>query len=301
MLDPRMLQLFVQLAEDLHFGRTAERLNVAQSTVSTQLRRLEDVIGAALFARHKKSAVHLTDVGRIFLVEARDTLDRLARAETVGRIAARGEAGPMTLGYIFSTAPSGLLPRLLTRVRQAMPLVQVAPRLAETPDQLAAIAGRRLDLGLGRPRPVYPDGVCARIVHREPLVLLLAHDHPVARHTVVPACALHDAVFLLPQFDERFGLLEKLEALAAAGSFAMPALIRTGDFVTAASMAAAGYGLVLAPAALVRLGVDGLVARPIAGYDDGIETALFWHVDGSRVARRVAELALTLPDDTASA
>ena len=295
MLEPRLLHLFVQLAEDRHFGRTAERLNIAQSTVSTQLRRLEDVIGAPLFARHKKSAVHLTEVGRIFLIEARETLDRLARAETVGRIAARGEAGPMTLGYIFSAVPSGLLPQLLMLVRQAMPLVQVAPRLAETPDQLAAIAGRRLDLGLGRPRPAYPDGVRARIVHREPLVLLLARDHPIARHAVVPASALHDAIFLLPQFNERFGLLEKLERLAAAGGFAMPALIRTSDFVTAASMAAAGYGVVLAPAALVRLGVDGLVARAIEGFDDGIETALFWHAAGSRVARRVAELAVALP------
>lgn len=294
MLDPRLLDLFVHLAEDLHFGRAAERLNIAQSTVSTQLQRLEDMIGAPLFTRRKKAAVRLTDVGQVFLGEAREALDRLARAETIGRIAARGEAGPMTLGYIFSAVPSGLLPRLLTLLHQTMPLVQVAPRLTETPDQIIAIADRRLDIGLGRPRPAYPEGVRARIIHREPLLLLLAHDHPIAAYPVVPAAALHDRTFLLPQFNERFGLLEKLEGLAMAGGFALPPLIRTSDFVTAASMAAAGYGMVLAPASLVRLGVEGLVARPVEAFDDQIETAIFWHENGSPIARRCADLSAAL-------
>lgn len=295
MLDPRLLDLFVHVAEERSFGRAAERLNLAQSTVSAQIRRLEDTVGAPLLTRHKRAAVQLTDVGRLFLAEARDVLDRLERAERYGRMAARGLAGPLAVGYIFSALPSGVLPALLRVVRHDTPLVRVAPQQAETPEQIAAVAERRLDIGLIRPRSAYPDGVRAQVIHREPLLLLLGADDPLAAHPLVPAVALRGRTFLLPQFNERAGLVEKLERLAATGGFAMPEVIRTNDFVSAAGMAAAGYGLVLAPASLARLGVEGLVARRIAGFDDALETALIWHDRGSAVARRIGERLATQP------
>ncbi len=294
MLDPQLLHLFVLLAEERHFGRAAERANLAQSTASMQLARLEDRIGAKLFTRRKRAPVRLTDVGELFLVEAREALDRLMRAETVGRAAARGEAGRIALGYIFSAVASGVLPRLLTSIRREMPMLAMVPRMTETPEQIRAIAERRIDVALVRPRPAYPAGVRAMTVHDEPLLLLLGRDHPLAALDTVPADALGSQTFLLPQFNERVGFRENVERLAAVGGSGMPETVHTGDFITAASMAAAGYGVVLAPASIARLGVESLVARPIDGFAERIETALLWHDDAPPAAHRIATLAAAI-------
>ncbi len=293
MLDPQLLRLFVLLAQERHFGRAAERASLAQSSASAQLRRLEDIIGAPLFMRNKRAAVQLTDVGRHFLIEARDVLEHLSRAESIGRAMARGEAGSMALGYIFSAVTSGVLPQLLALIRRTMPLVEVQPRQAETPDQIVAVAERRLDVGIVRTRPSYPAGVEAVTVVDEPLLLLVATVHQLADLPVVPAAALASQTFLLPQFNERVGLVETVERLAAASGFAMPGIVRTSDFISAASMAAAGYGVVLAPASLIRSGIAGLTARPIEGFTDRIDTALIWHKEGSPIVHRLSQLVVS--------
>lgn len=292
MLDPGLLQLFVYLAEERHVGHAADRAGLAQSTASTQLMRLEDTIGAPLFTRRKRAPIRLTDVGELFLIEARAALDRLGRAETIGRAAARGEAGHIALGYIFSAATNGVLPRLLTHARRTFPMVEMVPRLAETPEQIRAISERRLDIALVRPRPAYPAGVLATIVHEEPLRLFLGQDHPLAGLATIPADALESQTVLLPQFNERVGLREHVERLAAAAGTGMPDTVHTGDFITAASMAAAGYGIVLAPASLARLGMASLVMRTIEGFADHIRIALLRHEDCAPTTRRLADLGL---------
>lgn len=287
MLDPRLLRMFLTVAEERSFARAADGLGLAQSSVSAQMKRLEDVIGAPLLTRGKRAAVHLTEVGRLFVGEARAALEGLDRAETLGRMAARGLAGPVTIGYIFSAVTNGTLPHLLRSARTAAPMVHVAASLSETPDLIAGVTGRRIDIALIRPRPAYPEGVVARTVHAEPLIMLTGPDHPLAAHAAISVEMLSEQRFLLPQFNERTGLLENLERLARAGGFAMPEVIRTGDFVTAASLAAAGYGVVLAPASLARLGVDGLTARPIRGFADQIETAMIWHEQATPAVHRI--------------
>lgn len=289
MLDPRLLRIFLAVAEERSFARAADGLNLAQSSVSAQIKRLEDQVGAPLLSRGKRAAVHLTDLGRVFVGEAQEALGRLDRAETVARMAARGLAGPITIGYIFSAATNGTLPDLLRTIRTRTPMVEARAQLSETPDLIAAVGERRLDLGLVRPRPAYPAGVVARTLHAERLILLTGADHALAAEPTVAIASLADQTFLLPQFNERSGLVEHLEELARAGGFAVPAVVRTGDFVTAASLAAAGYGIVLAPASMARLGIEGVVARPIHGFEDRIETAMIWHEQASATVRRIID------------
>ncbi|MFD1787564.1 LysR family transcriptional regulator [Sphingomonas floccifaciens] len=114
MIELKAMRLFVALADELHFGRTANRLGIAQSALSTQVLRIEDRLGALLFDRGRRSAVSLTQVGRIFLVEARAAIAQVERAERIGRMAGRGEAGPARIGYVLSAALSGALPNALS-------------------------------------------------------------------------------------------------------------------------------------------------------------------------------------------
>src|SRR5262249_2204313 len=112
MLDARQLRYFIAVAEELHFARAADRLNVAQSAVSLQIKQLEEAFGARLLNRRKRAAVSLTEAGRLFLSEAVAAIRQLERAEQVGRLAARGELGRIEVGYVTSAAMNRILPNL---------------------------------------------------------------------------------------------------------------------------------------------------------------------------------------------
>ena len=179
MLDTRQLRYFVAVAEDLHFTKAADRLHVAQSALSTQVKQLETQLGARLLARGKRSAVALTEAGVLFLVEARRALEQVERAEAAGRRAGRGELGHVAIGYVPSAAVSGVLSSAVRAYRAQRSDVILQLDEMESPKQLAAIIESRLDVGLIRARKVGLSGwrlgyghqagtVAARIAGRSP-------------------------------------------------------------------------------------------------------------------------------------
>ena len=117
-LDARQLRNFIAVAEELSFARAADRLNVAQSAVSLQIKGLEEVFGARLLNRRKRAAVSLTEAGRLFLSEAVAAIRQLERAEQVGHLAARGELGHIEVGYETSAVMNRILPSLLREYRR---------------------------------------------------------------------------------------------------------------------------------------------------------------------------------------
>jgi len=275
-LDARHLRCFTLLAEELHFGRAATRLGIAQSGLSGHIARLEDVIGGRLIERGRKTAVHLTPLGETFLVEAKAALHQLDRAERIGRNAALGEAGAAKLSYVFSAALSGTLGRALRALSERLPMLEVTPFPLETPEQLKALTEARVDAGLLRPQARYPRGISAAVVHREPLLLALTDRHPLAARATVQAADLAGESFIVPQMTRSMGLGLLVEDLAKVGGFPAPPILDASDYVTAASMASAGFGVVLAPRSLSNLAIDGIAYRPIADYTGSVELALAW-------------------------
>ena len=294
MLDTRQLRTFVAIAEELHFGRAADRLEVAQSVLSRQLQDLEAHLGLRLLNRGRRAAVTLTEAGQALLGEARVALQQLERAEAAARRAGRGEVGRLEIGYVASAVLSGVLPEALGRFRIARPDVQVQLNPMETPRQLAALADGLLDVAVVRPRGSYPDGIEATIVHRESMLLALAADHPLARQRIDLA-ALADEPFVIPQFDESAGFAEHLAALAARGGFEPKQTHRVRDFVTAIAMAAAGYGVVPVPRSVTSIALENVVFRPIHGYEGVAELAIAHRVAStSPAARAFLAVALTI-------
>src|SRR5689334_25413092 len=112
-MELRHLRYFIALAEELHFGRAADRLQMAQPPLSRQIRALETELGVRLLARTKRG-VQLTDAGRVFREEARAALARSERAVESVRRAARGEVGAVALAFAPTVALS-LIPRLIPR------------------------------------------------------------------------------------------------------------------------------------------------------------------------------------------
>jgi DNA-binding transcriptional LysR family regulator len=181
MFELAQLRCFVAVAEELHFGRAAVRMNMTQPPLSRQVQILEHLVGVTLLERTSRS-VRLTAAGRAFLADARRIVRLAEQSTALAQRVARGEAGSLSLGF---TAASGysFLPRLLERIRRHLPDVDL--RLSEmvTPDQLEGLRNGGLDIGLLRP-PVSHAEFNVIPALREPLVIAAPMSGPVAARQV---------------------------------------------------------------------------------------------------------------------
>jgi len=294
MIDSRQIKLFVALAEDLHFARSADRLGIAQSVLSQQIKRLESDLGVRLLNRNKRAAITLTDAGGIFLVEAKAALRQLERADRIGRLAARGQAGQVALGYIGSAVTTGLLPDTLRAFRAASPDVRMHIVAMETPNQLERLSDGALDIGFIRPRAHYPDGVTAKVVQSERLLIALPADSPLSRAKSVKASQLRELPFIAPQFDEAAGFAEDLARLGRVGGFDAQPEYRVNDFITAVSMASAGYGVALVPQSICGFAQPGVVFKPLSDFDEHVELAVAYRIrEHSPCVRGFVDAALS--------
>jgi DNA-binding transcriptional LysR family regulator len=280
MLDPEGLAAFVAVARLRSFTRAADELGTVQSAVSKRVRRLEDRLGMPLFDRGARADIRLTRPGELFLPQAQAALAQAEQLERLGRNLARGRAGPLRVGFVFSAAMTGLLTQVLTTLRELV----IEPRIMETPAQIQALGQGRIDIGLLRPRPAYPDGCEGHTVHTEGLVVGMAHDHRLQQVSAITPALLAHETFIVPQFHEEVGLIDSIRQLARAGGFEIRGLVRTDDFVTAACMASAGMGVVLAPASLAGLALGAIGYRPVAQYQGAISLALAWRHDAPESA-----------------
>jgi DNA-binding transcriptional LysR family regulator len=216
----------------------------------------------------------------------------LERAEQVGRLAARGELGQIEVGYVTSVAMNRILPSLLREYRRSHPAVQLRLMAMETPRQLDALAEGRLDVALIRPRPSYAAGVAARVIHREALCVALAADHPLTSSHTLQAADLGNEAFIVPHL-ATFG--SHLERLAAVGRFPIKVVHDVGDFVTALSMAAAGYGVAMAPESMCGLGFPEIVFRTLADFAERVELAVAFRTsEPSASVRAFIDAAIAL-------
>ncbi|MBP0631166.1 MULTISPECIES: LysR family transcriptional regulator [unclassified Cupriavidus] len=274
MIDVRQLRYFLAVAEELHFAKAADRLDVAQSALSTQIQRLERDLGVTLLNRNKRQPVTLTDAGHLFHTEAVAALRHLERADQVGRLAARGLAGVIRIGFVASAVSSGLLSRLLTEFRCSHENVRVEVVQMESPRQLEALKDGQIDVGIVRPRRLYPAGVIAKVVQTERLLVAMARSHPLASRASVPARVLAEQPFIVPQFDDEEGFGHVLSALGKAGGFTPHLEYRVQDFISAISMASAGYGIAIVPESMRNFSQPGICYKQIADFSLPVHLAL---------------------------
>ncbi|WP_322021149.1 MULTISPECIES: LysR family transcriptional regulator [unclassified Burkholderia] len=268
MIDARQLRYFVAVVEDLHFAKAADRLDVAQSALSSQIQRLEKEIGVRLLNRNKRQPVTLTDAGRLFHAEAVAALRHIERADQVGRLAARGFAGVVRIGSVASGVSSGVLSRMLHQFRLTHGDVRIEVVAMETPRQFEALVNGEIDVGIVRPWRQHPAGVVATIVQTECLLVAMAEDHALAASMHVSVSDLKDQHFIAPHFDDDDGgFSEVLTALGVAGGFVPFLEHRVHDFIAAISLASAGYGVVVVPESMRNFTQPGICYRPIADFE----------------------------------
>jgi DNA-binding transcriptional LysR family regulator len=263
-MELRHLRYFIAVAEEMHFGRAAARLNIAAPTLSHQIGALEAMLGAKLFTRRTKSAVGLTHSGKRFLVEAQETLKQAAHAELVGRRAGRGDAGSISIGYVLSAGFSGLLSTSLARFREKHPDVTFQVARIQTVEQFKALSDGSLDVGFTRTPNRYPSGVTGFILERQKFFLALPEKHHlVAQKNITPEM-LVDEDFVAASLEMELGFWANLSSVAPPG-VSLRIVARASDVFSVIALVAAGIGLGVVSESLKVIAMPGVVFREIAG------------------------------------
>ncbi|HYG67057.1 MAG TPA: LysR substrate-binding domain-containing protein [Anaeromyxobacteraceae bacterium] len=260
-MELRHLRYFLAVADELHFGRAAARLGVAQPPLSHQIRQLERELGFELFVRTSRR-VQLTDAGRAFRDEARAILARLGDATAAARRVAEGEAGALAVGFVAS-ATYALLPRLYRRFRERHPAVALTLTELSTAEQVVALRAGQIQVGLAR-LPVGSDaGLAIEPLVEEPLVVALPTGHPLASAPAVALAALAREPFVLFPRQPRPGWIDVVQNACAAAGFRPAVAQEALELSTAVTLVAAGIGVTLVPASAQALRLAGVVYRPL--------------------------------------
>ncbi len=251
----RRLECFLAVADELHFGRAADRLDMAQPPLSQQIRALEAELGLRLFERTTRR-VSLTEAGRALVDHAREVVrasDELVRSMAGVR---DGSGGVLRLGFVDS-ASYDLLPRFLQGVGVLAPEVRFELRSMSSDQQRLAIHAGELDLGIARtPGPVADLEIT--MLRPEPLIVALAADHHLASAERLALDDLEGVTFL--GFDRRASpsLFAETASLFARRSMSYDPAIEAGEYTTVLGLAAAGLGVALAPASVRSFAPAGL-------------------------------------------
>jgi DNA-binding transcriptional LysR family regulator len=293
----RYLTAFVAVAEELHFGRAAKRLQMAQPPLSQQIRQLEKELGVQLFERNTRS-VRLTSAGESFLDPVRTVLEDIDTATRAAKAAGRGEYGRVTVGFAGASSHE-TLPLLTRAVRAAHPgleLVMKGQTYANV--ALARVADGSLDLGFVR-LPVTQPGVEVRVIDEEELVCALPSDHRLARRNRVPITALAEEPFVSFPSNAGSSLRDATVRACVAAGFNPRVVQEAPDSYTILALVAAGVGVTLTLTSCQHIQQTGLVYRPLAGPSVRLQAALAWRTDNPSAALRtvlaVAEEALPTP------
>jgi DNA-binding transcriptional LysR family regulator len=189
-LDLRLVDYFVAVAEELHFGRAAERLHIAQPSLSQQIRRLEQQLGVTLLERNSRN-VRLTRAGEAFLREGRRVLAQAQRAISATRAAG---AERLTVGF-YGSAGRSLLPALLTAFHERQPGTEVSVReiLLGNIDE---ILDGKADIAFTRLMPDQTELEVA-VIATEPRLIALAKTHPLASRKTLTFADLRRESFIV--------------------------------------------------------------------------------------------------------
>jgi DNA-binding transcriptional LysR family regulator len=272
----RHLRYFVAVAEELHFGRAAARLEIAQPPLSQQIRSLEGELGVSLFTRTTRR-VELTSVGRSFLAEARRVLAQADRAVLTAKRAGRGEIGHLAIGFVPS-ADLDLLPRVLTLWRSRFPHVDVELHALLPGEQVDALRQGRIQAGFVR-LPIDEAGLIVEPIQREPLVAALPEHHTLARRARVRVSDLkNDSLILFPRRIAP-GYHDLLVAACQRAGFTPVVSHETESIQTNIGLIAAGLGVSLLPQSIRNLRRKGVVYRPLAPPVPYVEMAIAYARD----------------------
>jgi DNA-binding transcriptional LysR family regulator len=283
MFDLGHARSFVAVAEEMHFGRAAARLNLTQSPLSRQIQMLEQTLGVTLLERTTR-AVRLTPAGRTFLAEAYRVIAAAESAARLTQRAARGESGTIRLSFTAASAYR-TLPRIVSHIRTALPEIDLVLEEMVSDEQIQALEENRVDIGILRPAPALLDPrtpiVTATIAH-ERLLLALPRNHRLAGNRT-PTLKDLDGEALVT-WSPRGGryFIDLLDNLFNTAGVRLRVVQRVNQLHAMLALVGAGIGIAVVPDSALGIGMKDVILRPITISEAARPSLLLaWRQDNS--------------------
>jgi DNA-binding transcriptional LysR family regulator len=263
-MDLRQLRYFVAVAEELHFGRAAERLGMAQPPLTQQIQKLERELGYRVFVRQPRKTT-LTDAGLVLLEEARRILAGMEQAIDHTRRAGRGETGQLTVG----TPPSVMLTRLPTiirKYRERFPAVRFTLREMSTSAIAAGLLNGTLDIGFLREMSEC-GALPVETVLRESVFAVLPATHPLAAAPRLRLRQLAKEPFVLFPSHVGVAFYDKIISFCVDAGFTPRIVQEATQWQSVVTFVETGMGVSIAPAGVRKFRWKGVEYRPLAGLE----------------------------------
>jgi len=284
-MDLRQLRYFLAVAEELHFGRAAEQLGIAQPPLTQTIQKLERELGCQLLLRGRQT--QLTEAGSKLVEEARQVLEQAEHAMQATRRVAFGEAGELRVGVPPSVMLTKL-PAAIRKYRQRYPGVTFSLREMGTSAIEEALLNRSIDLGFLR-ETQGPLSLRSDLFVTEPLVAVLPATHPLAKQKTLRLQALRKEPFVF--FPRRIGpaFYDVLLGECGDAGFVPNVVQEATQWQTVISLVEAGLGVSIAPACVEKFGWAGVVYRRLPG--KGTRVYACQHKEGPAAASNFLAMA----------
>ncbi len=286
-MELRHLRHFVAVAEELHFGRAARKLRMAQPPLSQSIMRLEESLGAKLLERSSRE-VRLTPAGAALLAEARGILERSEAAELAVKRAASETSTVVSLGFVpMSSTPA--LPRAVSEFRRRWPRVEVELHEQTSVTQLQNLRRGALDLALIVGSHDV-DGLAVEPIGHFGPVAVIPERWPLARRRSVRLAELKDMPLVLFLQQLKPSYFSDLSAACRRAGFVPKVAQRVGQPYTMLSLVAQEMGIGFVPAAARHLAVDGVAFVMVRDLPETFDTHVFMAWVDRKLPPHVTEL-----------
>jgi DNA-binding transcriptional LysR family regulator len=284
----RHLRYFLAVAETLNFRRAAEKVRIAQSPLSQQIKSLEHELGFELFIRNRRR-VQLTHAGKVFVEDARQLVARAKEAALRAKKAAEGRSGTLTIGYLTSMTNETFSSILFEFQAQCPEVELVMNDLIPLPI-VDGVRERSLDIGFMRfPSP--DRELAVEEIWKEPLVVALPKGHWLERQTAINPKNLKDEMFVMVPDYGSGGLNDAIRAVCLAGGFSPRVRAEANQLQAAIWSVHVGLGIALVPETLRHLHRENVHYRPLTK-SPLLPASMVWHRENtSPILERFRQVA----------
>jgi len=261
-MELRHLRYFVAVAEALSFTKAAEKLRLAQPSLTRQVHNLEDEIGVKLFDRSKRR-VTLTEAGRLFLFDSKRVLAICAESVAAVQQVNGGESSDLNIGYV-ANIHYGLLPATLGAFRKLRPGVALNLFDMTSAEQFLALDSRKIDLGfVGLPPALSGHALLSECVARDTMLVAIPVGHPLAKNPKLKLADLAPQFFIGRSTKTYPGAREWLTETCQEAGFTPRILQEADSEPILMQFVADGLGVALLPEQTTGLPHEGVVFRPL--------------------------------------
>ncbi|MDB6091585.1 MAG: bacterial regulatory helix-turn-helix, lysR family protein [Gammaproteobacteria bacterium] len=275
----RQLRYFTVLAEELHFGRAAERLSITQSPLTLAIQKLEREVGGQLFHRTPRR-VELTQAGAAFLTDAQAILEKVRGSLEAARELVSGESGRLRLALTPEIALLAFVATTIRSFRNSHPDVRLSFHELSPTEELSTLQTRAVDVAIGRtPDASLPAGLEFTGLLAERLAVAMHREHPLAGRSDLRIGDLRDEPFVFYPRPPGTGIHAHILQLCAKRSFTPRIVQETREVATLIALTVAGLGIAIVPAGLARLAIPDLLFKPLVDQDAQIDIGMTCRAD----------------------